>query len=62
MWVEGSRVQQLKCTEEEWCIEGIWCTENKRKKNIKCKESVQEDTDACRAEQCSRTVMRPISH
>jgi hypothetical protein len=29
-WVEGGRVQQLKCIEEEWCIEGTWCTEHKR--------------------------------
>jgi hypothetical protein len=62
MRVEGGRVQQLKCTEEEWCIEGTWRTEHKRKKNRKCKECVQEDTDAGRAEQCSRTVMRPVSH
>jgi hypothetical protein len=55
-------VQQLKCTEEEWCIEGTWCTEHKRKKNIKHKEGVQEDTDAGRGEQCSRIVMRLVSH
>jgi hypothetical protein len=30
-------VQQLKVTEEEWCIEGIWRTEHKRQKNIKRK-------------------------
>jgi hypothetical protein len=62
MRVEGGRVYKLKCTEEEWCIEGTWCTEHKRKKNRKCKECVQEDTDAGRAEQCSRTVMRLVSH
>ena len=55
-------MQQLKCTEEEWCIEGTWHTEHKRKKNIKCKAGVQEDTDAGRAEQCSITVMRLVSH
>jgi hypothetical protein len=31
-------VQQLKCTEEEWCIEGTWHTENERQKNINHKE------------------------
>jgi hypothetical protein len=54
-------VQQLKCTKEEWCIEGTWSTEHERK-NIKRKEGVQEDTDAGRVEQCSRTMMRPVSH
>jgi hypothetical protein len=62
MCIEGSRVQQLKCTEEEWFIEGTWHKEHKRKKNIKRKESVKEDTDAGREEQCSRTMMRPVSH
>jgi hypothetical protein len=60
--VEGGSVQQLKGTEEEWCIEGIWCTEHKMQKNINRKEGVQEDTDAGREEQCSRTMMRPVSH
>jgi len=46
----GGRVQRSKCTEEEWFIEGTWRTEHKRKKKIKRKESVQEDTDAGRAE------------
>jgi hypothetical protein len=55
-------VQQLKYTEEEWCMEWTWRTEHKRKKNRKRKESVQEDTDADRAGQCSRTVMRLVSH
>ena len=55
-------MQQLKCTEEEWCIEGTWRTKNKRYKNIKHKECVQEDIDVGREEQCSRTVMRPVSH
>jgi hypothetical protein len=55
-------VQQLKCTKEEWCIEVTWCTEHKMQKNIKCKEGVQEDTDAGRKEQCSRTMMRLVSH
>jgi hypothetical protein len=55
-------VQQLKCIEEEWCIEGTWRTEHKRQKNIKHKEGVQEDTDADRAGQCSRTMMRLVSH
>jgi hypothetical protein len=50
MCEEGGKVQQLKCTEEEWCIEGTWCTEHKRQKNRKHKECVQEDTDAGRAE------------
>jgi hypothetical protein len=34
-------VQQLKCTEEEWCIEETWRIEHRRQKNIKCKEGVQ---------------------
>jgi hypothetical protein len=55
-------VQQLKYIEEEWCIEGTWRTEHKRLKNIKHKEDLQEDTDAGRAEQCRRIVMRPVSH
>jgi hypothetical protein len=55
-------VQQLKCTEDEWCIEGTWNTEHERHKNIKHKEGVQEDTDVGRVEQCNRTVMRPVSH
>jgi hypothetical protein len=55
-------VQQLKYTEEEWCIEWTWCTEHKRKKNIKRKACVQEDSEADRAGQCSRTVMRLVSH
>jgi hypothetical protein len=55
-------VQQLKCTEEEWCIEGTWRTEHERQKNIKSKEGMQEDTDAGRVEQCSRIVMRSVSH
>jgi hypothetical protein len=54
-------VQQLKCTEEEWCIEGTWHTEHERQKNIKHKEGVQEETVG-RAEHCSRTVMRLVSH
>jgi hypothetical protein len=35
------RVQQLKCTEEEWCIEWTWHTEHKRRRT----ESVR---DVCR--------------
>ena len=55
-------MQQLKCIEEEWCIEGTWHTEHERKKNIKHKEGVQEDIDVGRAEKYSRIVMRLISH
>jgi hypothetical protein len=55
-------VQQLKYREEEWCIEWTWRREHKRQKNRKQRQSVQEDTDAGRAEQCSRTMMRPVSH
>jgi hypothetical protein len=40
----------MKCIEEEWCIEGAWYIENKRQKNRKRKECVQEDTDAGREE------------
>ena len=59
--VQGGRAQEQKCTVEEWCIEGIWRREHKRKKNKKHKEGV-EDTDADIAVQCSRIVMRPVSH
>jgi hypothetical protein len=62
MCVEGVRVQQLKCTEEERCIEWTWCTEKKRQKNEKCNACVQEDSEADRAGKCSRTVMRLVSH
>jgi hypothetical protein len=55
-------VQQLKYTEEEWCIEWTWRTEHKRQKNRKSKACVQEDSEADRAGQCSRTVMRLVSH
>jgi hypothetical protein len=55
-------VQQLKCIEEEWCIKGTWHAEHERQKNIKRKEGVQEETDASRAEHCSRTMMRLVSH
>ena len=55
-------MQHLKCTEEEWCIEGTWRTEHERKREIKHKEGVQEDTDAGRAEQCTKIMMRPVSH
>jgi hypothetical protein len=34
--VQGGRTQEQKCTVEEWCIEGIWRIEHKRKKNRKC--------------------------
>jgi hypothetical protein len=54
-------VQQQKCTEGEWCIEGTWRREHKRQKNRKHKECA-EDTDADRAAQCSRTMMRLVSH
>jgi hypothetical protein len=57
---EAERSKQ-KCTEGEWCIEGTWHREHKRKKNRKRKECA-EDTDADRAAQCSRTVMRLVSH
>ena len=55
-------MQQLKYKEEEWCIEWTQCTENKRKKNRKRKACVQEDSEADRAVQCSRIVMRLVSH
>jgi hypothetical protein len=55
------RAQEQKCTVEEWCIEGIWCIEHKRQKNIKCK-GCAEDTDADKAEQCNRTTTRLVRH
>jgi hypothetical protein len=55
-------VQQLKYTEEEWCIEWKWCIEHKRQKNRKRKACVQEDSEADREGQCSRIVMRLVSH
>ena len=55
-------MQQLRCTEEEWCIEWTWRTEHKRKKNRKGKAGVQEDSEADRAGKCSITVMRLVSH
>jgi hypothetical protein len=55
-------VQQLKYTEEECCMEWTWRTEHKRKKNRKRKACVQEDSEEDRAGQCSRTVMRLVSH
>jgi hypothetical protein len=55
-------VQQLKYIEEEWCIEWTWHKEHKRKKNRKSKACVQEDSEADRAGQCSRTMMRLVSH
>ena len=55
-------MQQLKYTEEEWCIEWTWCIEHKRKKNRKRKASMQEDSEVDRAGQCSRTMMRRVSH
>jgi hypothetical protein len=55
-------VQQLKYTEEEWCMEWTWRTEHKRKKNRKRKACVQEDSEEDRAGQCSRTMMRLVSH
>jgi hypothetical protein len=54
-------VQQLEYREEEWCIEGTWLREHKRQKKKKHKEC-EEDTDADRATQCSRTLMRPVRH
>jgi hypothetical protein len=38
-------VQQLKYREEEWCIECIWCTEQKRQKHRKRKACVQQDSE-----------------
>jgi hypothetical protein len=38
-------MQQLKYRKEEWCIEGRWRTEKKRKKNRKCKACVQQDSE-----------------
>jgi hypothetical protein len=58
---EGGRAQQQKCTEGEWCDEGTWHIEHKRQKNKKNKECA-EDIDADREVQCSRTMMRPVSH
>jgi hypothetical protein len=55
-------VHQLKYTEEEWCIEWTWRTENKRKKNRKRKACVQKDSEADRVGQCSRIVMRLVIH
>jgi hypothetical protein len=55
-------VQQMKYTEEEWCIEWTWLREHKRQKNIKCKACVQEDNEADRAWQYRRTMMRLVSH
>jgi hypothetical protein len=55
-------VQQLKYTEEEWCIEWTWCTEYKRQKNKNLNACVQEDSEAYRAGQCRRTMMRLVSH
>jgi hypothetical protein len=54
-------VQQLKYTEEEWCIEWTWHTEHKRHKNRKYKECLQEDSEARKAGQCSRIVMRLVT-
>jgi hypothetical protein len=62
MCVERGRVQQLKYTEDEWCMEWTWRTEHKRKKIRKCKACVQEDSEANKAGQCSRIVMRLVSH
>jgi hypothetical protein len=50
-----------KHREEEWCIEGKWPREHKRKKNRK-RKGCAEDTDADRATQCSRTMIKPVSH
>jgi hypothetical protein len=55
-------VQQLKCTEEEWCIEWTWHTEHKVEEEHKAQEGVHEDSEADRAGQCSRIVMRLVSH
>ena len=42
-------MQQLKCIEDEWCIEGTWHAKHERYKTIKHKEGVQEETVAGRA-------------
>jgi hypothetical protein len=55
-------VRQLKYIEEEWCIEWIWRIEHKRQMKRKRKACVQEGSEADRAGQCSRTVMRLVSH
>jgi hypothetical protein len=48
-------VQQLKYTEEEWCIEWTWRTEHKRQKNRKrkdvCKKTVRQTEQGSVAEQ-----------
>jgi hypothetical protein len=49
MCEQGGRAREKKWMVEEGCIEGIWCRDNKRQKNRKCKGCV-EDTDADRAE------------
>jgi hypothetical protein len=61
MCVEGVRVQQLKCIEEERCIEwnGTQSTKGRRTERAM---DVQEDSEADRAEKCNRTVMRLVSH
>jgi hypothetical protein len=60
MCVEVVRVQQLKCIEEERCIEWTWRTEKKRQKNGKRNACVQEDSEADRAGKCRRSVMRLV--
>jgi hypothetical protein len=55
-------VQQLKCIEEELCIEWTWCKENKEKKNRKRKECVQEGSEADRTRKCRRIVISLVIH
>ena len=51
----------INAQKENGALKGHGAESIKRKKNKKCKECA-EDTNANRATQCSRIVMRPVSH
>jgi hypothetical protein len=55
-------VQQLKCIEEELCIEWTWRTEHKEEKNKKNKACVQEGSEVDRERKCNRIVISLVSH
>ena len=62
MCKEEGGVQQLKGTEDKWCIEEEWRTEYKREKTRKCKGCLQDDSVADTTVKSCRTVMRLVSY